>query len=90
MTGIKLTLDESGEPDIKKSQESMRHKCLIDDCDWAIENWECGYDNVSIWEHYRNPGWCPKFKWYRTSKVKEFNKAEQNETNSNRVQRVSF
>ena len=75
MSGIKLTLDESGEAEVVQKQD-LTKLCLIEFCDLVNPDWICGHDGESIWTHYRTPGWCPLFKWYRTSRNKEFNHAK--------------
>jgi len=76
MSGIKLTLDDAGEPEIWQPEEPNKPRCIIDDCEHILPGWKCGYDNTSIWDHWYSPGWCPLFKWYRASKAKEFYKHE--------------
>lgn len=77
MSGIKLTFDKSGHANIVKEVENQKH-CMIDHCDLVQEDWICGHSGLSIWDYYRDPGWCPLFKWFRTSRNKEFNDAIRN------------
>ena len=69
MSGIKLTLDGSGEAEIVQKQDSTK-LCLVEFCDLVNPDWICGHSGLSIWDYYRDPGWCPLFKWYRTSRNK--------------------
>jgi hypothetical protein len=79
MTGIKLTLDDSGEPDVLQKEPESIKRCLIDHCEMVNDDWICGHTATSIWDFYRSPGWCPLFKWYRGSLNKEFLEAQRNE-----------
>jgi len=74
-TGIKLTLDVAGEAEVVKKQD-LTKLCLVEYCELVQDDWICGHSNDSIWNHYRNPGWCPLFKWYRTNRNKEFTKCQ--------------
>ena len=75
MSGIKLKIDENGEADIFAEEEAVL-RCLIDHCKMVNEDWICGHSGLSIWDYYRNPGWCPLFKWFRTSRNKEFTECQ--------------
>ncbi len=70
MVGIKFTLDEVGEPQVYKKKSPL---CIIEDCKYIKPDWICGYNGKSVWDQWYDPGWCPIFKWYRSSKRKEFN-----------------
>ena len=72
--GIKLTFDDAGDADVLTDEESS--ECLIDGCEHALPDYVCGFDNESVWNHYRISGYCPLMKWYRDTKVKEYCREE--------------
>jgi len=69
--GIKLTFDDVGDAHIDD-----KGACLLDGCEHALPDYVCGFDNESVWTHYRDPGYCPLLKWYRETKVKEYCREE--------------
>ena len=83
MSGIKLNFDETtGDADVADVVEY--HECLIDDCLDAQLDYTCGHDGRSIWDIFRQDGFCPKLRWYRETKVKEYCKEESERENNRR------
>lgn len=75
---IKLEIDpETGDVGIVRPESTREyHECLVDDCELALPDYVCGVDSVSIWEHYRDSGFCPQMKWYKETRVKDFCREE--------------
>jgi len=77
MSGIKLSFNDKGDADVAPWRpDDVRYDCIVD-CEHAGPDWVCEYTNSSIWDHWRNPGWCPLFKWYREYRYKEMSKAQE-------------
>lgn len=71
---IKLEIDpETGDVDVAPPEDTRKYyECLVANCEHAQPGYICGFDNNSVWNHYRISGFCPAMKWYRETRVKGF------------------
>lgn len=67
--GLKLKQKQDGDFDVCKEEPELN--CFVI-CDYILDDWICGHDNKSVWDHYRDTGWCPLRKWYVDHKAAEF------------------